>query len=63
MQQSAHVARTDWVAARMALVEHLTRLRDQLNHEPSALPRIMTSAPVSEAWPPTLSTAACPSYC
>ena len=60
MEQSAHVARTDWVAARTALVEHLTRLRDQLNHEPSALPCIMTSAPVSEAWS---ATAACPSYC
>jgi predicted dithiol-disulfide oxidoreductase (DUF899 family) len=63
MEQSAQVVRTDWVAARMALVEHLTRLRDQLNHEPSALPWIMTSAPATEAWCTTRSTAACPSYC
>jgi predicted dithiol-disulfide oxidoreductase (DUF899 family) len=63
MQQSAHVARTDWVAARMALVEHLTRLRDQLNHEPSALPWIMTSAPTNSARPATSSATACPSYC
>ncbi len=63
MEQSAHVARTDWVAARMALVEDLTRLRDQLNLEPSALPWIMTSAPATGTRPATPLTAACPSYC
>jgi len=63
MQQSAHVAPADWVAARMALVEDLTRLRDQLNLEPSALPWIMTSAPATGTRSAMPSTAACPSYC